>query len=163
MKNIKVLPLVVIGTVVGVVISVILILTVTLPDAASAQARNIDNLYLFFLAFSGIIFGIVVLVMLVAVHRFRANPGDHRDGSNVHGITWLEIVWTAIPFVIVLAVAFLSWHVLNADNVSGAAQRNGETIRITGYQFGWKFSYQGHGVQDNPELVVPIEIGRAHV
>lgn len=153
----KVLPLVIIGTVVGIVISVLLIVTETLPVAASAQAKSVDDLYSFFLAFSGIIFGIVVLVMLVAVYRFRANPGDHRDGANVHGITWLEIVWTAIPFVIVLAVAFLSWNVLNSDNVSGAAEKNGETIRITGYQFGWKFSYQGHGVKDNPDLVVPID------
>ena len=77
------------------------------PVAASAQAKNVDDLYSFFLAFSGIIFGIVVLVMLVAVYRFRANPGDHRDGSNLHGVTWLEVVWTAIPYVIVLAVAFV--------------------------------------------------------
>ena len=153
----KVLPLVIIGTVVGVVISAFLIVTRTLPVEASAQAKNVDDLYSFFLAFSGIIFGIVVLVMLVAIYRFRANPGDHRDGSNLHGITWLEVVWTAIPFVIVLAVAFLSWNVLNANNVSGAAEKDGETIHIIGYQFGWKFSYQGHGVRENPELVVPVD------
>ena len=127
---------------------------------ASAQAKNVDDLYSFFLAFSGIIFGIVVLVMLVAVYRFRANPGDHRDGSNLHGVTWLEVVWTAIPFVIVLAVAFVSWNVLNSNNVSGAAEKRGQTIHITAYQFGWKYTYlnDGIGIKDSPDLVVPVDV-----
>ncbi len=159
MKNLKVLPLVIIGTVLGVVLSGILIATRTLPEAASAQAGPVDDLYSFFLGFSGIIFGIVVLVMLVAVYRFRANPGDHRDGSNLHGITWLEIVWTAIPFVIVLAVALLSWSVLNEANVSGAAEKSGQRIHVTGYQFGWKFTYLNAGmdIKDSPDLVVPVD------
>ena len=71
----KVLPLVIIGTVVGIVISVLLILTETLPVAASAQAKNVDDLYSFFLAFSGIIFGIVVLIMLVTSMLFTAAYG----------------------------------------------------------------------------------------
>lgn len=153
----KVLPLAIIGTVLGVILAVVLIVTRTLPEQASHQSIAIDNLYIFTLVFSGIIFAIVALFLLVAVYRFRANPGDHRDGANIHGITWLEILWTAIPFVIVLICAFAGWMVLNRDNVKGAALERGEVIHIQAYQFGWKYSYQGHGVRDNPQLVVPID------
>ena len=93
MKTIKVLPLALLGTAVGIVISLVLIFTRTLPVQASAEANDIDNLYIFFLGFSGIIFGIVVLFLLVAVFRFRARPNDEREGDNVHGITWLEFGW----------------------------------------------------------------------
>ncbi len=157
MKSLKVLPLAILGTVIGVVISVILIVLATLPPQASAQATSVDNLYFYFLGFSGIIFGIVVLFLIVALVRFRARPGDDRDGSNLHGITWLEILWTAIPFVIVLTCAFAGWTVLNDNNVSGAAEKNGERIHITAYQFGWKFSYLNEGIKDYPDLVVPVD------
>ncbi|MGI9117455.1 MAG: cytochrome c oxidase subunit II [Gaiellales bacterium] len=156
--NLKVLPLAIIGTVVGAIVGVVLVVLRTLPVAASAQAANVDRLYEAFLWFSGIIFGVVVIFLVVSVFRFRARPNDTRDGSNIHGITWLEIVWTAIPFVLVLAVAFVSWNVLNSDNVSGAAEKSGQRIHITGYQFGWKFTYlnEGIGIKDSPDLVVPV-------
>lgn len=160
MKSLNVLSLSILGTIVGAIIGVILIVLRTLPVAASEQAADIDNLYAAFLWFSGIIFGIVVLVMLVAVFRFRARPNDTRDGSNLHGITWLEIVWTVIPFILVLAVAFFSWTILNGDNVSSAAQKSGQRIHITGYQFGWKYTYlnDGIGIKDSPDLVVPVNV-----
>lgn len=158
MKNIKVLPLAIIGTVVGAIISVFLILTRTLPEQASEQATNVDNLYIYFLAFSGIIFGIVVLFLLVAIYRFRARPGDQREGKNMHGITWLEILWTAIPFVIVLSCAFGGWYVLDQDDVYAAGEKSGQKIHIVGYQFGWKFDYLTAGVdlKEQDELVVPV-------
>jgi cytochrome c oxidase subunit 2 len=159
-KSLSVLTLSILGTVVGAVIGVILILTRTLPEEASAQAGGIDDLYSAFLWFSGIIFGIVTLILLVAVIRFRARPNDTRDGSNLHGITWLEIVWTVIPFILVLAVAFVSWNLLNANNVSGAAEKSGQRIHISAYQFGWKYTYLNEdiGIKDSQELVVPVDV-----
>ena len=158
MKNLNVLPLAILGTVVGAIIGGVLVVLRTLPPSASAQAGDIDQLYAAFLFVSGIIFGIVVLVMLVAIFRFRARPNDTRDGSNLHGITWLEVLWTVIPFILVLAVAFVSWPLLNKDNVSGAAEKSGQRIHITAYQFGWKFTYLNAGlnIKDSPDLVVPV-------
>lgn len=160
MKSLKVLPLAILGTVVGAVISVLMIVLATLPPQASAQAASVDSLYFFFLSFSGIIFGIVVLFLLVALYRFRARPGDTRDGSNLHGITWLEILWTAIPFVIVLVCAFAGWTVLNDNNVTGAAEKSGQRIHITAFQYGWKYTYLNEdiGIKDSPDLVVPVDV-----
>ncbi|MGI9186182.1 MAG: cytochrome c oxidase subunit II [Gaiellales bacterium] len=160
MKSLNVLSLAILGTIVGAVIGVLLVVLRTLPAEASKQAAGVDNLYAAFLFFSGIIFGIVVLILLVAVFRYRARPNDTRDGSNLHGITWLEVVWTVIPFVLVLAVAFFSWNLLNDNNVSGAAEKSGQRIHITAYQFGWKYTYlnDGIGIKDSPDLVVPVDV-----
>lgn len=157
-KSIKVLPLALLGTAVGIVISLVLIFTRTLPVQASAQADGIDNLYIFFLGFSGIIFGIVVLFLLVAVYRFRARPNDEREGDNVHGITWLEVVWTVIPFVIVVLCAIGGLMVLRSEDVEAQARTNGQQIHVLGYQFGWKYAYlnQDIDLKDQQTLVLPV-------
>ena len=120
-RTLTLLTLALLGTAVGIVISLVLIFTRTLPVQASAEANDIDNLYIFFLGFSGIIFGIVVLFLLVAVFRFRARPNDEREGDNVHGITWLEVVWTVIPFVIVVLCAIGGLMVLRSGDVEAQA------------------------------------------
>jgi cytochrome c oxidase subunit 2 len=157
-KTIKVLPLALLGTAVGIVISLVLIFTRTLPVQASAEADDIDNLYIFFLAFSGIIFGIVVLFLLVSIYRFRARPNDEREGENVHGITWLEVVWTVIPFVIVVLCAIGGLMVLRSGDVEAQARTSGQQIHVLGYQFGWKYSYlnQGIDLKDQQTLVLPV-------
>ena len=139
-------------------LGVLLIVLTTLPEQASVQATDIDYLYDAFLLFSGIIFGIVVLFLLVAVYRFRARPNDERDGDNVHGITWLEVVWTVIPFVIVVLCAIGGLMVLRSGDVEAQARTNGQQIHVLGYQFGWKYSYlnQSINLKDQQTLVLPV-------
>lgn len=160
MKSIKVLPLAIISAVIGAVVAVILIATRTLPTQASEQSSNIDNLYAYFLAFSGVIFGIVLIFLLVGVYRFRARPNDTREGKPMHGITWLEVLWTTIPFLIVLSCAGLGWYVLDADDVSAEARKDGQNIHITGYQFGWKYDYlnQDVALKEQDQLVLPVGV-----
>ena len=157
-KTIKVLPLAILGVIVGIVVSVLLIVLRTLPIQALAEAPSIDNLYIFFLGFSGIIFGIVVLFLLVSVYRFRARPNDEREGDNVHGITWLEVVWTVIPFVIVVLCAIAGLMVLRSGDVEAQARTNGQQIHVLGYQFGWKYDYlnQDINLKDQQALVLPV-------
>lgn len=158
MKNLKVLPLAIVGTVLGAVVSVLLIVFVTLPEQASEQAVDIDNIYLYMLGFSGIIFGIVTLFIVVAIYRFRARPNDTREGPPMHGITWLEVVWTLIPFVIVVTCAAGGWWVLNKGDVEAQARANGQQIHIVGYQFGWKYDYLNGNIdlKEQSELVLPV-------
>ncbi len=160
MKSIKVLPLVIVSSLIGAVVAVILIVTRTLPTQASAQATNIDNLYIYFLAFSGVIFGIVLIVLLVGVYRFRARPNDTREGKPIHGITWLEVLWTTIPFLIVVSCGAFGWYVLDVDDVSAEARKDGQNVHIVGYQFGWKYTYlnQEVGLQEQDQLVLPVNV-----
>ncbi len=160
MKSIKVLPLAIISTIVGAVLSVILILLLRVPEQASVQATSIDNLYIYFLAFSGIIFGIVTIFLLVAVYRFRARPNDQREGLPIHGITWLEVLWTTIPFLIVVSCGVAGWYVMEKDDVVAEARAGGQVVHITGYQFGWKFDYlnQDINLKEQDQLVLPVNV-----
>lgn len=151
------LPLVVLGTVIGAIVSVFLIVLRTLPDQASAQAITIDGIYIYMLGFSGIIFGIVMLFMIYSVIKFRAHPGDTREGRPEHGNTRLEIIWTAIPFLIVVSCGVGGWWVLDENDVTAEARTSGQEVRVIGYQFGWKYDYPAYDLLDQDELVLPID------
>jgi cytochrome c oxidase subunit II len=64
--------------------------------------------------------------------------GDLSDGPPVHGHTTLEIVWTAVPFVLVTAIAIVSAIVL-AQN--GNAGRDPLIVKVEAQQFAWQFTY----------------------
>jgi len=109
-----------------------------LPESASKEREGIDFLTWFVTIISIGIFALVMAVILYSVVRFRAAPDDDSDGPPIHGNTKLEIVWTAVPTVLVLAIAVVSGVVLaRNDRIPKDALR----IEVTGEQFAWTFKY----------------------
>ena len=109
------------------------------PPQASAESKQVDNLFHILLVIGGGVFLLVQGMLVYSVWRFRAKPGETADGINMHGNTTLEIVWTAIPAVIVFVLTILSWQVFN----SITSPKDGEmTIRANGARFNWNFEYQ---------------------
>ena len=125
------------------------------PAQGAREARDIDRLYDVLLIVSVPIFVLVMTVAIFSVIKFRARPGDDRDGAPVHGNAKLEVVWVAIPFVIVTALAIYGWIVL-VDIED--PKPNTMTVNVRGQQFAWSFEYPqaggGRPVQSN-ELVLP--------
>jgi len=72
------------------------------------------------------------------VIRFRRRPDDEEDGEPIHGHTGLEIMWTAVPTVLVIAIGVVSAIVLARDDAQG---KNVLHIDVTAEQFAWSFSY----------------------
>ena len=98
---------------------------------------------------------VFVLVMTVAIYsvvRFRAKPGDMRDGAPIHGNTRLEVVWVTIPFLMVTALAIYGWVVL--DDLE-AKQPNTLVVNVTGQQFTWSFDYPSEKVEVQPRWCCP--------
>nr|WP_199322019.1 cytochrome c oxidase subunit II [Leptolyngbya sp. FACHB-321] len=82
-----------------------------MPVEASEAAPLIDGLFDTMMTIGTGLFLLVMGVILVAVVKFRRQPGDETDGSPVHGNIPLEILWTSIPAVIVLGLAIYSFEV----------------------------------------------------
>lgn len=82
-----------------------------MPVEASEAAPLIDGLFNTMMTIGTGLFLLVMGVILVAVFKFRRQPGDETDGSPVHGNIPLEILWTSIPAVIVLGLAIYSFEV----------------------------------------------------
>ena len=109
-----------------------------LPSPASKEAGRIWFVYWFATWICISIFAIVAAVVVYSLVNFRVKEGDLSDGPPVHGHTTLEIVWTAVPFVLVTAIAIVSSIVLAQD---GRAGRNPLRIKVTTQQFAYQFTY----------------------
>jgi cytochrome c oxidase subunit II len=137
------------ASVVGIAIALII---PWFPTSAAKSADKIDTVYDVLLICSVPIFVLVMTVAIYSVWRFRAKPGDMRDGAPIHGNTRLEIVWVTIPFLMVTALAIYGWVVL--DDLE-AKQPNELIVNVTGRQFTWSFDYPAQQIKDSYELVLP--------
>jgi cytochrome c oxidase subunit II len=102
---------------------------------------------------SSFVFAVVLVMLGYCVWKYRAKPGDESDGEPVHGNTRLEIAWTVIPTVIVVAGAIYSWIVL--DNIEAKADDR-MPVNVTAQQFKWTFEYPEEGVTSD-EFHVPVD------
>jgi len=84
-----------------------------MPIAASALATQVDELFNFMMTIATGLFLIVEGVLIFSIFKFRRRKGDLTDGPPIEGNISLEIVWTAIPAVIVLILAVYSFEVYN--------------------------------------------------
>lgn len=85
-----------------------------MPVEASRDAELIDGLFNTMMTIGTAIFLLVEGVLIVCLLKFRRSPGDTADGPPIEGNISLEIVWTAIPVVIVLVLGVYSFDVYNS-------------------------------------------------
>ncbi len=109
-----------------------------LPEPASKEAGRIHFVFWFVTGICIFIFAIVAAVSTYAVLNFRRKPDDDSDGPPIHGHTGLEIAWTAVPAVLVTAIAIVSAIVLAKDDAAGA---NPLRVDVVAQQFAWSFYY----------------------
>jgi cytochrome c oxidase subunit 2 len=125
------------------------------PSQGSAEANKIDTLYDVLIICSVPVFVLVVTVVLYCAWRYRMKPGEEElDGPPIHGNTRLEIIWTAIPAIILVALCSYSFAILTDVEEADARALN---VRVVGQQFTWTFFYRdGAGKQvSSPQLYVP--------
>lgn len=84
-----------------------------MPIEASQGATDIDELFNLMMTIATGLFLIVEGVLVYALFKFRRKKGDKTDGPSIEGNVPLEIVWTAIPTVIVFILALYSFEVYN--------------------------------------------------
>jgi cytochrome c oxidase subunit II len=84
-----------------------------LPAAASDEANLIDGLFNSMMTVSTGIFLIVEGVLIYCAVKYRRRAGDNEDGPPIEGNVPLEILWTAIPAIIVIGISVYSFDVYN--------------------------------------------------
>jgi cytochrome c oxidase subunit 2 len=142
----------VVSSVVGIAVG---LLIDWFPTQASEEAEAVDTLWDVLLVFSVPVFVLVEVVVLYSVWRFRMRPGEElKDGPPIHGNTKLEIIWTAIPAVILVCLCSYAYVVLTDIEDAEARALN---VRVVGEQFTWTFHYRGPDGQPvaSPQLYVP--------
>jgi cytochrome c oxidase subunit 2 len=144
-----------IATAIGIVLSYVI---KWFPVQASTQAHNTDTLYHVLVIASVPIFVLVVTVILYSVWQFRMKPGQElEDGAPIHGNTRLEVIWTAIPAMILLGLVSYSFVVLHDNEKKPAGPEM--VVNVTGQQFAWSYSYPssvtGGAPLNTTQLYVP--------
>ncbi|MFM7425181.1 MAG: cytochrome c oxidase subunit II [Elainella sp.] len=79
-----------------------------LPEQASEQAPLVDRFFGVMVTIGTALFLVVQGAILLFAIQFRKRPGDETDGVPIEGNFSLEIVWTAIPAVIVIGLGIYS-------------------------------------------------------
>ena len=128
------------------------------PVQASGEAKPIDTLWDVLIIASVPVFVLVQTIVLYSVWKFRMKPGEElKDGPPIHGNTRLEVIWTAIPAILLVGLCTYAYVVLT-DIEKANASPDQVNVRVVGEQFTWTFYYPGEGGElASPELYLPID------
>jgi cytochrome c oxidase subunit 2 len=101
-----------------------------------------------------VIFLIVETLLVVFIVKYRRGKRPrYADGAQVHGHTRLEVIWTVIPVLILLAIGLVVFFELpKIENAPASA--NPIHITVEGHQYYWQFDYP-NGARSINDLHVP--------
>jgi cytochrome c oxidase subunit 2 len=126
-----------------------------LPEPQSVIAREIYDLHTLIMWIIVAIFVVVFGTMTWAIVRHRKSLGH--EARQFHENTTVEIVWTIIPFLILVAMAYPATKTVLAMKDTSAPDL---TIKVTGYQWKWGYDYlkgEGEGISFFSSLATPRE------
>ncbi|MGZ9074735.1 MAG: cytochrome c oxidase subunit II [Burkholderiaceae bacterium] len=124
-----------------------------LPPPVSKVAEDIYALHDFMLIICGAIFVLVFGVMFYSIWKHRKSKGA--VAANWHENTMVEIVWTVIPFIIIILMALPATRTVVAMKDTTNADL---TVKATGYQWQWGYDYirgEGEGISFLARLATP--------
>ncbi|MBO9574722.1 MAG: cytochrome c oxidase subunit II [Sphingobium sp.] len=100
----------------------------------------------------------VLALMLWVMWRYRRakNPEASRTSHN----TFIEIIWTVLPVLILVVIAIPSIQLLAAQ--FKPAPKNALTIKVTGYQWYWGYEYPDNGIPEYVSNMLPPEKAKAN-
>ena len=124
----------------------------------SPNASRINDSYKLIALFTGLILILVeaALITFVVRYRRRGRPRD-AEGPQVRGHTRLELIWTALPVLILAAIGGYVFYKLPGIKDVPKARAAGDQIavRVDAHQFYWQFTYP-NGAVSIDELHAPV-------
>lgn len=131
------------------------------PNAATAQGRSISDLYGFFAVLAAIIFVTTAGLIAWNIIRYRARPDDDKLPAQFNSSVRLELLWFAIPTVIVIVLFVNSVATLNV--VDDRQEDPAVTVEVEAFQWGWRFTFPEADVvvtgtsSEPPEIYLPVD------
>lgn len=125
---------------------------INMPYGVSPLSHEIYNLHMAGFYVCCVIAVIVFSVLIYALIKFRKSKGA--KAVHFHEHLGVEIIWTTIPFLILVALAIpatiVLMHIHNTE-------KSDLTIKITGYQWKWKYEYLDQDISFFSNLSTPLE------
>ena len=117
-----------------------------MTQGVTTTAANAYNSHMIMLWICVIIGIIVFGAMAYAMIKFRHSKGAVADTNFVHS-TKLELIWTILPILILIGSAYPATRMVMAQyGANYGAAKDEMVIKVTGYQWMWRYEYVGEGV-----------------
>ncbi|MGH2512324.1 MAG: cytochrome c oxidase subunit II, partial [Candidatus Limnocylindrales bacterium] len=130
-----------------------------MPEAATAQAKSISQLYSLFLAAAAVVLVVVWGGATLAIIRSRRRR-DPGLPTQTRGSLPLELAWTIIPALVALGLFVATVAVL--DRVDAETPTPAVQLQVTAFRWGWRFDFAEPKVEisgdvtDPPVLHLPV-------
>lgn len=123
---------------------------INLQGAASPVMESIHSFHFFLLVIIVAVVLLVLALLIVVMVRFneKANPVPSRTTHH----TMIEVVWTVVPVLILVAIAIPSFRLLFLQLDLPKADL---TVKVTGHQWYWSYEYPDNGAFSFDSLMVP--------
>lgn len=121
-----------------------------MQDPASPSAERIQSFHdmLVYIITGICLFVLALLIIVIVRFNKRANPEPSKTTHNV----LLEVLWTALPVVILIIIAIPSFKLLYyVDRTENPEM----TLKVTGYQWYWGYEYPDHGGINFMSYMIP--------
>ncbi|MGF1460111.1 MAG: cytochrome c oxidase subunit II [Leptolyngbyaceae cyanobacterium] len=145
-----------------------------LPPQASAESMLVDDLFSLMTTVGSLIFFGVVGTLIYSMIFQRAPKYDTSDGPPIEGNIKLEIIWTVVPTLVIVGIAFASYQTYDRMEILGsmepkamgmasanaaplvAAAEPTKPIEVRARQWAWEFHYPDQDVSST-ELHLPVD------
>ncbi|MFA9459329.1 cytochrome c oxidase subunit II [Thiohalorhabdus methylotrophus] len=123
-----------------------------MPEGVTPISGEVYNLHMLILWIC-VAIGIVVFgTMIYSIIRFRKRDGA--EAAQFHESTTVEIIWTIIPFLILVGMAIpATGTLITMENTEDPEM----TVKVTGYQWNWHYKYMGEQVSFYSNLATPVD------
>jgi|TARA_B100001964_G_scaffold184346_1_gene204227 cytochrome c oxidase subunit 2 len=112
-----------------------------------------DRIFDIWIALAVVIYLIVAVPIIYFMVKYRYKEGENEIGADEHGNMGLEILWTIIPTIIVIYLAFQSAAIYTAQRTAPA---DSLLIRADAMMWAWQFDYP-NGKSTIGNLTIPVD------
>ncbi|MDQ4018528.1 MAG: cytochrome c oxidase subunit II [Actinomycetota bacterium] len=128
--------------VIGTVATFILAEGAAPPDAITDSGDAINQVYWVLVALAAVIFLLVEVALIAFIIRFRRRrAAQDLEGPQIHGNTRVEVAWTLVPALLLLALAIYTFLRVPAVEAKPGDDEDPVEIAVTAHQFYWQYEY----------------------
>jgi len=118
-------------------------------SGASNIANEVGNIFLFILVICGALLVLITFLMIYFVIKY--NRKKNASPADIKGNTSLEIIWTVIPTILVVAMFYYGW---TGYKVMRTVPKDAMSVKVTGVRWKWIIEYENGKMTD--DLYVPL-------
>lgn len=125
-------------------------------DPKGPVAEEQLNVIMISLGVMILVIAVVLAIYVYVLVRYRKREGDNSIPKQVEGSHILEVIWTAIPILLLVVIAVPTVYYTFKHSKDYTDDPNAVLVEVTAHQFWWEFDYPKLGIKTSQDLVIPV-------